>query len=169
VDDNDQKAIDAAHKEMDRQARKMWYSGALDGDQGFGRRAIAQVSEKIKNSEKLDEWDSYFLRSILVRLYNNPQAMNVICGVSNKRGKQKDGQHGTAIAASVLVEMRNNKISAEESWERVAEQNHLSASAVKKHWMRWKDTVISSMDAVRAVHTAAAGRAAKTPIDGPTE
>lgn len=120
---------------------KFAYKEARNGDQGFTLYAISYLSQKLENHEALSDRDNLFLRHVLYMISRSNQALNIVSGASSKRGRSSDGLKGIQIAQDVKIEVTVQRITYEEAWHRVAERRNLSASMVKRHWMRWKDAL----------------------------
>lgn len=121
------------------------YRLALDGDQGFAKAAITSLYAKLEEDEPLNESDLHFLKHALYRLYESPEALNAICGVSGKRGAAKKGAKGFSVATDVFMLNFSDGLTIEAAQAKVAESRHLSEAAVKKSWLQWKDEVLKAM------------------------
>lgn len=134
------KKIDVLVKDIAaRQGASVGYKYALDGDPSFALSLISIIYWKLDRRERLTNLDRSFLLNILYRISVSATALNVVAGVSEKRGRKTNGVKGLQIAGHVRSAILSG-LTVEKAWEHTAESNHLSISMVKRHWSKWKDT-----------------------------
>lgn len=139
---------ESASRLVRESAREMIYNRALKGDRSFAAHAISLLYWKLDGDEDLSEGDSLFLRHVLYRISGSARCLDTISG-SNRKGRASNGLKGMQVAIAVREELSSSEISVEEAWERVAEQQHLSPSMVKRHWMKWRRPYEEALAAAR--------------------
>ena len=138
----------AAQAVRDRPAylRDLLAEHAINGDESFAQDVVTDLYLRVAHN-KLEVSDRAALCAILSRIDQNDAGKRIICGVEGRPGQSRRGRLGLHVAMEVsrcLVEGQT----AEAAWDSVGEKMHLTSSAVKQYWMRWKPKFIASVRAM---------------------
>lgn len=127
--------------------RNLIFEHAINGDESFAEPLIVDLFWKVVH-DKIGHQERAMLAFVLERLMKSEYALKTVSGVEKRGGQVRRGWIGLSISAEVATMMGRDGLTAEQAWELAGERNHLTASAVKNHWIRWKPTLIESAAAL---------------------
>lgn len=123
--------------------RNLVFEQALSGDESFAESALVHLFWRVAH-DKMDATDRAVLACMLERASKSDAARKAICGAEKRGGQARRGMVGLSLAVEVSAHIRKERMTAERAWEVVGQAHHLTASAIKGHWVRWKPTLLSS-------------------------
>lgn len=123
------------------------FEHAINGDESFSERVLLDLFWRTVHGGLLPT-DRAMIAFVLNRMSQSKGAKRALSGVEKRGGQARRGQVGLSLSAEVSSKIRDDGLTVEEAWEAVGATHHLTASAVKGHWMRWKPTLLKSAESL---------------------
>lgn len=113
----------------------------VNGDESFVEPALTNIYWRLVH-DKIGPEDRAVLACLLLRFVESEAGRKIASGAEKRSGQPRRGWVGLSIAREVANLQAKDGITAESAWEKVGETHHLTASAVKGHWMKWKSRLL---------------------------
>lgn len=136
--------------------RLLMFNRMVNGDESFVEPALTDLYWRLVH-DKIGSEDRAVLACLLLRFSGSDAGRKIASGAEKRGGQPRKGWVGLSIAGEVSDLLVKEGITAESAWEKVGEKRHLTASAVKGHWMKWKPRLLDgARDFVREKFPSAA-------------